>query len=1134
MQILEEDDDRDDGDEDDGLAAVVPSLPGYAELCCLSNFSFLRGASHPEELVERAAGLGYEALALTDECSLAGVVRAHVQAKTSGLRLIIGSSFTLATGIAGGTGGATPQDPPPRIVLLAQTREGYGNLAELITLARTRAAKKGSYMLAPADLEAPAAPYAHLRRMPDCLAILVPDHGVNADVLVRQARWLADIFPDRAWLGLALQHHSRDDLHRAHVDAAAQASGLPVVALGLVEMHLRSRKPLHDTLTAIRLGKSVRDCGYALAANAERHLRSRLRLGYLYPAAALRQALFIARRCSFNLEELRYEYPDEIVPKGSTPATYLREQTWLGAQRRYGASTPPVVVEQIEKELALIQELHYEAYFLTVYDIVQFARQQEILCQGRGSAANSAVCYCLGITEVNPAQGNSLFERFISKERDEPPDIDVDFEHQRREEVIQYIYGKYGRPRAALTAVVISYRPRSVLRDTGKALGVDPAIVDAVAKAHQWWDDRRALLEGFGNCGLDPESPVARQWAALATQLLGFPRHLSQHPGGFVIARGKLSRLVPIENAAMADRSVVQWDKDDLDAMRLLKVDVLALGMLSVIRRALEFTSVRRGRPFAMQDVPQEDEATYKMISDADTVGVFQIESRAQMTMLPRLRPKTYYDLVIEVAIVRPGPIQGGMVHPYLRRRQGLEPITYPSEKVKAVLERTNGVPIFQEQVMQIAMVAAGFTGGEADELRRSMAAWRRKGGVDKFRVKLIGGLLAHGYTKDFAEAIFRQVEGFGEYGFPESHAASFALLAYVSSWLKRHEPEAFLAALLNSQPMGFYAPAQLVQDARRHGVRVLPVDVMHSDWECTLVFDEGAMMGGAVKGMASERTENQNTAKKTARNGVPVTEGGTKEFPSIEGSMELRHAPSQAHAPRPAVRLGLNRVKGMAQAAADRISAARAVAPFHDSEDLARRADLNRHELDALAAGDALRTLAGHRRQARWAAAAGGPARGLLRDAAIVEDAMPELLAPDEGQTIVDDYRALGLTLNRHPLALLRAALHARRFETAQVLHTYPDRRLARACGLVTVRQRPGTAKGTIFVTIEDETGAVNAVIRPELIENQRKELLGASLLGIYGVWQNVNQVRHLIASRLVDLTPLLGALNTRSRDFH
>ncbi|WP_454690684.1 error-prone DNA polymerase [Achromobacter aloeverae] len=1102
MQILEEDDDDRHADDDgdvDGEDVAAPSLPGYAELCCLSNFSFLRGASHPEELVERAAELGYEALALTDECSLAGVVRAHVQAKASKLRLVIGSSFTLASGIA------AADDPPPRIVLLAQTREGYGNLAELITLARTRAARKGSYMLAPADLETPAAGHAHLRGMPDCLAILAPEHGASADVLSRQARWLAALFPGRAWLGLALQHNGRDDLHHAHVEAAARASGLPVTALGQAEMHLRSRKPLHDTLAAIRLGKPVRECGYALAANAERHLRSRLRLGALYPAAALRQALYIARRCTFNLEELRYEYPDEIVPKGATPASYLREQTWLGARRRFGAHTPPAVAAQIEKELALIQELGYEAYFLTVYDIVLYAREQNILCQGRGSAANSAVCYCLGITEVDPVSGNSLFERFISKERNEPPDIDVDFEHQRREEIIQYIYGKYGRPRAALTAVVITYRPRSVLRDTGKALGVDPAVIDAVAKAHQWWDDRRALLEGFGACGLDPESAVARQWAALATQLLGFPRHLSQHPGGFVIARGKLSRLVPIENAAMPDRSVVQWDKDDLDAMRLLKVDVLALGMLSVIRRALAFAGMRRGRPFAMQDVPRGDEATYQMISDADTIGVFQIESRAQMTMLPRLKPETYYDLVVEVAIVRPGPIQGGMVHPYLRRRQGLEDITYPSKQVEAVLERTLGVPIFQEQVMQIAMVAAGFSGGEADELRRSMASWRRKGGVDKFRVKLIGGLLAHGYTKDFAEAIFRQVEGFGEYGFPESHAASFALLAYISSWLKRHEPEAFLAALLNSQPMGFYAPAQLVQDARRHGVRVLPPDVMHSDWECTLV--ECALVHAA------------------GDTGAGIAGGG---------GMYARHAPAPGPEPRPAVRLGLNRIKGMSEAAADRIRMARAAAPFRDSDDLARRADLNRHELDALAAGDALRTLAGHRRQARWAAAAGAPARGLLRDAAIVEDAMPDLPPPNEGQTIVEDYRALGLTLNRHPLALLRETLRARRFETAQVLHTYPDRRLARACGIVTVRQRPGTAKGTIFVTIEDETGAVNAVVRPELIESQRKELLGASLLGIYGVWQNVNQVRHLIARRLVDLTPLLGTLNTRSRDFH
>ncbi|MGE8673501.1 MAG: error-prone DNA polymerase, partial [Achromobacter kerstersii] len=687
-----------------------------------------------------------------------------------------------------------------------------------------------------------------------------------------------------------------------------------------------------------------------------------MRLANLYPPEALAQTLVIARRCAFSLDELHYEYPDEIVPRGHTPATYLRQETLAGAARRFPAGVPESVSEQIEKELDLIADLHYEAYFLTVYDIVQYARSVGILCQGRGSAANSAVCYCLGITAVDPVRGNNLFERFISKERNEPPDIDVDFEHQRREEVIQYIYRKYGRQRAALTAVVISYRPRSVLRDTGRALGVDLGVIDAVARAHQWWDGKKEMLRTLGACGLDPESQVARQWASLAQTMMGFPRHLSQHPGGFVISRGKLSRLVPIENAAMQDRSVVQWDKDDLDALKLLKVDVLALGMLSALRRTLELAGQRRGQPLALQDIPEGDDATYDMICDADTVGVFQIESRAQMTMLPRLRPRKYYDLVVQVAIVRPGPIQGGMVHPYLRRRQGKEKETYPSEKVRGVLSRTMGVPIFQEQVMQIAVVAAGFTPGEADQLRRSMAAWKRKGGVDKFRVKLVGGLLAHGYTLDFAEALFRQVEGFGEYGFPESHAASFALLAYFSSWLKRHEPEAFLAALLNSQPMGFYAPAQLVQDARRHGVCVLPADVTVSGWDSALET-------------------------------LPPDHPGAQR-------------PARPHAPprddtRPAVRLGLSLIQGMREDAVRRIETARAQSPFTDTGDLARRAGLNRHDLNALAAGDALRTLAGHRRQASWEAAASVHSRDLLRDAAIEETQAPRLSAPSESQTV-------------------------------------------------------------------------------------------------------------------------------------
>lgn len=1070
-------------DPHDDAPGPPAGLPGYAELQCQSNFSFLQGASHPEELTARAAELGYAALAITDECSLAGVVRAHVEAKTQKLPLIIGATFRLRAG---------PEAAPLDLTLLAQTREGYGNLSELITLARTRA-PKGEYRLAPEDFTAPPPGYEHLRHLPECLAILSPVYGDDPDRMAQQARWLAATFPRRAWVGLTLLYRSRDDLHRGAVDRAARAAELPVVALGQVQMHVRSRKPLHDTLTGIRTHQCVSQCGYALAGNAEQHLRTRMRLANLYPPEALAQTLVVARRCAFSLDELRYEYPDEIIPRGHTPATYLRQETLAGAARRFPGGTPDYVSEQIEKELALIADLQYEAYFLTVYDIVQYARDHGILCQGRGSAANSAVCYCLGITEVDPRRGNNLFERFISKERNEPPDIDVDFEHQRREEVIQYIYRKYGRQRAALTAVVISYRPRSVLRDTGRALGVDPGVIDAVARAHQWWDSKQEMLRTLGACGLDPESQVARQWAALAQTLMGFPRHLSQHPGGFVISRGKLSRLVPIENAAMADRSVVQWDKDDLDALKLLKVDVLALGMLSALRRTLELAGQRRGQPLRLQDIPEGDAPTYDMICEADTIGVFQIESRAQMTMLPRLRPREYYDLVVQVAIVRPGPIQGGMVHPYLRRRQGKEKESYPSEKVRGVLSRTMGVPIFQEQVMQIAVVAAGFSPGDADQLRRSMAAWRRKGGVDKYRVKLVGGLLAHGYTLDFAQALFRQIEGFGEYGFPESHAASFALLAYASSWLKRHEPEAFLAALLNSQPMGFYAPAQLVQDARRHGVRVLPVDVTVSGWDAAL-------------------------------EPAPADAPPRRPHP---------HAPSPDEI-RPAVRLGLSLIQGLHQDSARRIEAARAEAPFTSTGDLARRAALTRHDLNALAAGDALRTLAGHRRQASWEAAASVHSRDLLRDAAIHETEMPQLAAPTENQTVAADYRSVGLTLRRHPVELLRPQLAARNFQPASVLNGYPDKRVARACGIVTVRQRPQTSKGVIFVTLEDETGPVNVVVRPELIERQRRELLGATLLGVYGSWQSVDGVRHLIAQRLVDLSELLGGLSTPSRNFH
>ncbi|MFM0356500.1 error-prone DNA polymerase [Paraburkholderia nemoris] len=1048
------------------MDSTFSTLPAYAELFCFSNFTFLHGASHAEELSERAAQLGYSALAVTDECSLAGVVRAHVAAKKAKLPFIVGSYFRLAN--ADGS-------PAFGLILLARNREGYGNLSELITLARTRA-PKGEYRLTPQDLSRPDKENRHLLGMPDCLAILVPDFPAKEDVLAAQVEWLDDTFTGRAWVGLVMHQRAMDDIHRGAVEFVARSQDVPVVALGNVVMHVRSRKPLQDTMTAIRVGKPVHECGYDLAPNAEQHLRSRLRLANLYPDEALAATVDIACRCTFSLDELRYEYPDELVPAGFTSAAYLRQETYIGAQRRFPSGIPHKVQEQIEHELELIADLQYEAYFLTVYDIVRFARSQHILCQGRGSAANSAVCFCLGVTEVDPARGSMLFERFISKERGEPPDIDVDFEHQRREEVIQYIYKKYGRDRAAIAAAVSTYRPRGALRETGKALGVDPQIVDLVAKSHHWFDTSQDLLKRFAESGLDPEKPLIQAWAKLASQLLGFPRHLSQHSGGFVISRGKLTRLVPVENAAMAERSVIEWDKDDLEALGLLKIDVLALGMLSAIRRALDIVSEQRGERFEMQDIPAEDPKTYEMISAADTVGVFQIESRAQMSMLPRMQPRTFYDLVIEVAIVRPGPIQGGAVHPYLQRRQGFEPVTYPSEALKTALGRTLGIPIFQEQVMQVAILAAGFTAGEADQLRRAMAAWKRKGGLEKYYDRIVNGMQERGYDLAFAEGIFEQIKGFGEYGFPESHAASFALLVYASSWLKCHEPEAFLAAMLNSQPMGFYSPSQLVQDAQRHGVKVLPVDVTVSGWDSAL---------------------------------VKLVDIG-----------------------RPAVRLGLSLLRGMKDGAAERIENARAVRPFGSVKDMARRAQLDRKDLHVLADANALALLAGNRREALWQSVAAVPDKDMLA-AATVEDETPELGAPTEAHDIVADYRSVGLTLGRHPLELLRPQLLANRLMPASTLCTYRDGRLARGCGLVTVRQRPGTAKGVLFITLEDETGNVNVIIWPSLFEKQRKEALGASLLAVYGTWQCQGEVRHLVAQRLVDMSSLLGSLTTVSRNF-
>jgi error-prone DNA polymerase len=1066
----------------------------YTELHCVSNFSFLRGASHPEELVERALALEYAGLALTDECSFAGSVRAHLALKDArendeparSFRLIHGTEIQLAEGEGRRT------TPGARLVLLAQTRAGYGNLSQLVTLAR-RQASKGSYRLSSADLE------AHAEWLDDVLALLVPVRGwrepLDAARVEQEARWLAALRPGSSWIACELTRGADDVAHLASLQAIGDAAGLPLVAAGDVHMHLRRRRKLADVLTAVRLKTPLAQCGRALAPNAERTLRPLYRLARIYPTELLLQTQAVAERCTFSLDELRYEYPEEIVPAGETPASWLRRATYEEARTRYPDGMPEKVRAIVEHELALIADLRYEPYFLTVYDIVRYARSQGILCQGRGSAANSAVCYCLGVTEVDPARMSVLFERFISKERNEPPDIDVDFEHQRREEVMQYIYARYGRHRAALTAALHTYRPRGALRDVGKALGLSLDQVDRLAKTMAWWDGRRIIPQRLEEAGFDPQHPVIAELAALAQEVIGFPRHLSQHSGGFVIARDRLDRLVPIENAAMDERTVIQWDKDDLDALGLLKIDVLALGMLSCVRRALEHVTRFRksgaseecGPDFRLrlQDIPAECPQVYEMLCRGDSLGVFQVESRAQMNMLPRLAPRCFYDLVIETAIVRPGPIQGGMVHPYLRRRQKLEPVTYPSDAVKAVLERTLGVSIFQEQVMQLAVVAAGFTPGEADKLRRAMAAWRRKGGIGPFRDKLISGMLARGYTAEYAEQIYRQIQGFGEYGFPESHAASFGLLVYVSSWLKCHEPAAFCAALLDSQPLGFYAPAQIVRDAMNHGVEVRPIDVTVSDWNCTL-------------------------------------------------------EPSRADPRRPAVRLGLELVAGLAEAAGERIAAARRAAPFADPQDLARRAVLGRGETNALAKADALAALSGHRRRALWAALgvdADAPRAAPLAAAPAAEPQV-DLLPPTEGQDIVADYHHTALTLRRHPLALLRERFDARGYLSAEQIGRARDQQRVRTTGIVTCRQRPGTASGVTFITIEDETGTVNVVVWNTTGEKYRRAMLGSTLLTVYGhverVTSGVTPIVHLIAARLEDHSPLLGQLTAPSRDFH
>ena len=1034
------------------------TLPAYAELHCLSDFSFLRGAASAEELFTRAHQCGYEALAITDECSLAGIVRALEASRATGVPLIVGSEFVLECGL--------------KLVLLVENQSGYVRLCELITTGR-RAAGKGSYRLARQDVE---------RVLGDAsgeglglFALWVP--GAQPDAA--QAVWMQQVFVQRTWLAVHL-HRERDDAARlAQLLAMATQLGIDALACGDVHMDVRRRRVLQDTMTAIRHGLPLAECGAFLFRNGEHHLRTRRALGNIHPHALLHTAVMLARRCRFRLDEVRYQYPAELVPDGHTPSSWLRELTLRGMRERWPEGVPDAVAMQIDSELALIADMKYEAFFLTVEDIVRFARSRDILCQGRGSSANSAVCFALGITVVNPAESRLLMARFLSKERDEPPDIDVDFEHERREEVLQYVYGKYGRERAALAATVIRYRGKSAVRDVAKAFGLPSDQVALLAECFGWGNGETPMQQRLAEAGFDAENPLLQQVMAVTEQLRDHPRHLSQHVGGFVINDAPLSTLVPVENAAMADRTIIQWDKDDLETMKMLKVDCLALGMLTCIRKAVALIEKHRGHRIDLARLPIDDPPTFAMIRAADTVGVFQIESRAQMSMLPRLKPTTFYDLVIQVAIVRPGPIQGGMVHPFLRRRQGHEAVTYPSEGIQDILGSTLGIPLFQEQVMEL-VIHAGYEPHEADHLRRSMAAWRSGGDMNPHRERIRGLMEKKNYSSEFIDQIFEQIKGFGAYGFPQSHAASFAKLVYISCFLKRHEPAAFACALLNAQPMGFYSASQIVQDARRGsaergGVAVLPVDVCISDWDNTL-------------------------------------EGGDART-------------------QPAIRLGLRQLAGCSEAAARAVMAARAQAPFADVADLCLRARLDAKARQVLADGGALAALAGNRNAARWAVAGIERAMPLLQGSPDEQDIV--LPAPNVAEEMLSDYRASGLTLGEHPLALLRTRLQQERALDSRQLRATAHGRGVHTIGLVTQRQKPGTANGTVFVTLEDEHGMVNVVVWSHLALRRRKALLGSRLLGVRGRWECVDGVRHLIAGDLHDYSHLLAGLNAPSRDF-
>ena len=1056
------------------LASVTvydgPPPPPYAELDTVTNFSFGRGASHADELVARAAELGLRAVGVADVNTLAGVVRVHARAaelrKGTGydLRVLIGCRLQLSDA--------------PDVLVWAADRGGYANLCQLLTTGKRRA-PKGECHLAVADL---------LGRSRGLVAAV---DGADAAV----TRQLREAFGRDLSIVVRRTLDGADGAEVARRAALSRRAGVPLLATNGVHYHDAARRPLQDVLTCVRHRTTIHEAGYRLFPNAERHLKDPWRMHALFAdlSPAVHRGVELADRCPFSLSELRYEYPHEVVPPGRTAIAHLIDRTLAGAYERYPDGIPAHVMALIGKELKLIQELHYEPYFLTVCDLVAFARSRGILCQGRGAAANSAVCYCLGVTAVPPEQIQALFERFISRARDEPPDIDIDFEHERREEVLQYVYAKYGRDRASMTAEVITYRGRSAVRDVGKALGLGPDTIDEMAKRLDWWDRGALTPEMLKQSGLDPDDAGVRRVVGLSTELLGFPRHLGQHVGGMVMTQGPLCEVVPIENASMPGRTVIEWDKDDIDAVGMLKVDILGLGMLTAMRKCLAMLPT----PLDLFQIPAECPAVYDMICDADTVGVFQVESRAQMTMLPRLKPRQFYDLVIEVAIVRPGPIQGDMVHPYLKRRSGQEPVTYAKPELEAVLGRTLGVPLFQEQVMSLVMVAARFTPDRADQLRRAMAAWKRHGQLDPFHPEVVEGMVANGYDRAFAEQCFAQIRGFGGYGFPESHAASFALLVYASAWLKRHHPAAFCCALLNSQPMGFYAPAQLVRDAEDHGVTVLPIDVNHSGWDCTL--EDG-----------------------------PSRRLRYAEDPGLGRTSDAGLDKRSWGANGPAVRLGFRLIKGMREPHATAIVNARpftSVAQFHQATGLP--ADAVRRVAEA----DAFTSVARTRRPAAWDALGlpDGPTMGVLDN----DPQQPLLPLMPLGQEVMVDYATAGLSLKCHPVSLVRAHLKATGAITAAELRQR-QRGWASVAGLVLVRQRPGTASGIVFMTLEDETGTVNLIVRPAVYERFRPAARHAMLLGAEGRVERQGAVVHLLGFKLRDLGELLAGYQVRSRDFH